>query len=817
MWRNYFTVALRNISKNRVFSLINVSGLAIGLASSILILLFIIKEKSFDRFHEHADQIHRLYIDGGIGEQGFRGAWTSMVMAPTFTEKIPEIQKYVRFDVFNQQLIWYDGEKRIEDNFLFADSSIFDIFSFNFIRGDPYTALTTPKSLVITAEKAREYFGDQDPIGLPLNVNRENNYYVVTGVIEALPENSHFFADFIASMSTLEYTRQETWFQNSIFSYVVLAKGADPKLVEKKMDEVMQEEIRDELQAFLGVGPEEWKAAGNSYGVFLQPLKDIHLQPDIETGIEICFRPVNDGLYIKIFSLVAFFILLIASINFTNLSAARAASRSREVGLRKALGSDRSLIIRQFLVESVLLSLFALLFALIIVELTLPLFNQAMGLNLRMDQDRNVYLLPLFISLAVFVGLLSGLYPALFMSRFSPVLGIRGAYRGGRQTVIFRNLMVVVQFTISVAIIVGTLIVAHQLRYLLNMELGYEKNHLLVLKRIHPLKNSTRAFCYEMEKIPGVVGATNSTTYLGFDNSTETYQIRGREASQNFLFATNYVDQNFMDVYGFKLQGERSRFFDLSIASDTNAILVNQAAIEEYNIEDPLNTVLFETSMQGDTIKLRIIGVLDNFHHSSLYEPVGPYMLRFKKEDHEFASNYITIRLGVAGKGLPSTLQKIRQTWFSMTEEAPFQYFFLDDELESYYKEERRTGRLSLLFSIIATFIACLGLFGLTIYNTQRRTREIGIRKAMGASVRDVVLHVSREIVSLVVISVLLAWILAFVFMQNWLENFPFNIGFKPWTYATAALAAVCIAILAVSFLAYRAANSNPADVLHHQ
>ncbi len=816
MWRNYFTVALRNISKNRVFTLINVSGLAIGLASSILILLFIIKEKSFDRFHEHADQIYRLYIDGGIGDQGFRGAWTSMTMAPTFTEEIPEIENFVRFDVFNQQLIWYDGEKKIEDHFLFADSSIFDIFTIKFIKGDPFTALTRPKSVVITSEKALEYFGEQDPVGLPLSVNRDSNYYVVTGVIEPLPENSHFFADFIASMSTLEYSREETWFQNSIFSYVLLAPGADPDAVEQKMDDVMQNHIRGELETFLGVGPEEWKAGGNRYGVYLQPLKNIHLQPDIEVGMEICFRPVNDGLYIKIFSLVAFFILLIASINFNNLSTAMSSSRSREIGLRKVAGSDRKLIIWQFLTESVVLSLIALLFALIIVEITLPLFNRVMELNLRMDSNRNIFLLPLFILLALIVGIISGIYPAIFMSRFSPVKGFRGGFQGGRRRVLFSNMMVVVQFTISVALIIGTLIVSSQLRYLQNKELGYEKDQLLVLKRTYPLGKSIQAFCREIENIPGVAGATNSTSYLGFNNSTETYQIEGRMASKNFLFATNYVDIDFMNTYGFNLVGERSRFFDYSHPDDTTAILVNLAAIKEYNIVDPFSTVILEPTLEGDTNKLRIIGILEDFHHSSLFEPIGPYMVRYKTEEHEWAG-YITIRLGVAGKGIPITLDKIRNTWFAMTGEAPFQYFFLDEELDNYYKEEQRTGRLALLFSILATLIACLGLFGLTMHNTQRRTREIGIRKVMGASIGEVVLHVSREIASLVILSVLLAWILAYLFMQDWLMNFPYNIGFKPWIYALAAMTAVLISAMDVATLAYRAARSNPADVLHYE
>ena len=816
MWRNYFVVALRNISKNKVFTLINVSGLAIGLASSILIFLFIIKEVSFDRFHTHADRIHRLYIDGGIGEQTFRGAWTSMIMAPTFKEKIPEIEQFVRFDVFNQQLVWYDDQKRIEDHFLFADSSIFDIFSINFLRGDPSSALTRPKSIVITVDKAREYFGEKDPIGLLLSVNRDSNYYVVTGVIEPLPENSHFFADFIASMTTLDYSRSETWFQNSIFSYILLRKGADPKVVEEKMAGVMLERIRGELEAILGVGPEEWVAGGNRYGVYLQPLKDIHLQPDIGVGLEICFRPVNDGLYIYIFALVAFFILIIASINFMNLSTARSAMRTREIGLRKVAGSDRQLLIRQFLTESVILSLIALVFALIIVELSLPWFNRTMELNLRMESGLNIYLLPVFIILAVLVGLLSGIYPALFMSRFRPVEGFKGVFQDGRRAGLFRNIMVVVQFTISVAIIVGTLIVSIQLRYMLNKDLGYEKNQLVVMKRIYPLDRSIQTFCREIEKIPGVAGATNSTTYLGFNNSTETYQIQGRKASNNFLFATNYVDPEFMKAYDFKLAEEGSRFFDHRFPDDTSAILINKAAAREFGIDDPFNTIILEPKFEGDTNKLRIIGVVEDFHHSSLHEPVRPYMLRFKPESHDWAG-YITIRLGVAGMGVPSTMNKIRKTWLEMTDEAPFQYFFLDEELDNYYKEERRTGRLTMMFAILATFIACLGLFGLTLHSTNRRTREIGIRKAMGASIGEVVLYVSREIVSLVTISVLLAWIAAYFFMQNWLQDFPYNIGFKPWIYVIAALAAIVISLVTVTILAFRAARSNPADVLHYE
>jgi len=817
MWRNFFTVALRNISKNKVFTLINVSGLAIGLASSILILLFIIREVSFDRFHENRQRIHRLYIDGTIGEQSFRGAWTSMVMAQTFAAEIPEIEKFVRFDVFSQRLIWSDGEKHIEDHFLYADSSISEIFTLRFIRGDPYTALTLPYSIVITEEKAKLYFGDRDPLGQALKVDDDNYVYHVTGVIEALPENSHFFADFIASMSTLEWEENATWFQNSVFSYVLLQKGSDPEQLEKEMAQVLIEHIRPELRTVLGVGLEEWAEAGNKYGVYLQPLLQIHLQPDIEVGMDICFRPVNDRLYIHIFGLVAFLILVIASINFMNLTTARAASRAREVGLRKAAGSKRSLLVNQFLTESVILSFIALVIALILVELSMQWFNHAMDLDLRIESMKYGYFLPLVLVLSLIVGLISGAYPAFYLSRFKPVEGIKGDRPGKWGTGMLRRILVIIQFTISVGIIVGTLIVSNQLKFMLDKDLGFDKEQLVVLRRTHPLKTGVQAFCREIEKIPGVVSASSSTTYLGFNNSTESYMIQGREASQNFLFATNFVDHEFMKTYNFRMADPKSRFFDPGLSSDRSAIVINRAAVEEFEMDDPFSAVILEASIEGDTNRLHVIGVVEDFHHSSLREPVGPYMMRFKEENFEYRSQNITIRLGVAGKGVPITLNQIKQIWMQMTGEAPFQFFFLEDELDNNYMEERRTGRLSLMFAILTTFIACLGLFGLTLHNTKNRTREIGIRKAMGATIREVMLVVSREILFLMSISVLLAWIAAYLFMQNWLQGFPFNIGFQPWIYLVAAFSAMIIALFTVSLLAWRAARSNPARTLHYE
>jgi putative ABC transport system permease protein len=564
------------------------------------------------------------------------------------------------------------------------------------------------------------------------------------------------------------------------------------------------------------VEPEEWAAEGNQYGIYLQPLLDIHLQPDIEVGMDSCFRPVHDRLYIRIFGLIAMFILVIASINFMNLSTARSATRAREIGIRKAAGSEKSQLVRQFLTESVVLSLIALAIALILVELFLPWFNRTMNLDLRMEQVQYGYLFPVVLSLAVIVGLLSGIYPATFLSRFSPVEGIRGGFMDNRRAGRFRSMMVIAQFTISVAIIVGTLTVSTQLQFLLNKDLGYDKEQLVIIKRTLPLKYAHRAFCREIERIPGVISASNSTTYLGYNNSTESYQIQGRKAAENYLFATNFVDEKFLLTYNFRLVGEESRFFEPGRASNSSSILVNEAALAEFGISDPFHTTILGTTIDGDTSHLRIIGVIEDFHHSSLREPIGPYMLRYKEADLEWPG-YISIRLGVAGKGLPVTISKIKSIWLQMTGDAPFQFFFLEDELDSYYAEERRTGRLFLLFAVLSTFIACLGLFGLTLHHTHRRTREIGIRKAMGASIGDVIKVLSREVLQLMGISILLAWIAAYLFMQNWLQGFPFHIGFKSWIYLVAAFAAMFISMVSVTLLAYQAATRNPARSLHYE
>ena len=816
MWRNFFNVAIRNIRKNKIFSLINMSGLAIGLASAILIILFIGQEISFDRFNKKSDQIYRMYVDGNIGGQNFRGAWTSYTMAPTLTKEIESIEQFVRIEMLPQQLVWHKDVKIVEDNLIYADSSFFDIFSINLLYGDPASVLSHPNSVVLTRSKALLYFGIENPIGETLEFNEDENYYVVTGVMEEFPDNSHFFCDIMISMSSIPESRSDDWFYNSIYSYFLLKPGVSYMEVEREMNKVMLVHIRRQLESVLEVTLEEWARGGNTYGVFLQPLVDIHLNQDIEVGLETCFRPVNDRSYIYIFSMIVFFILLIASINFMNLSTARSSIRAHEIGMRKVVGSDRSILVWQFLIESIVLSILALMLGLFLVEISIPWFNKSMQVSLSFQSIGNGWTLVWVVLLALIVGFLSGVYPAFYLSKFDTLKALRGGAIDRNRSAFFRSLMVILQFTISVAIIVGTLIVSKQVDYLVTKDLGFNDEKIVVLDRVDPLGSKMKAFCTELEKIPGVEQSSSSSTYLGFSNNYSAFQIKGMDRSRNFMFDVNYVDKDFFKTYGLVLAGESGRFFDDKDSGDTLSVLINEAAVKEYKLKDPLNTVIQSNMSNGSVIEYKVIGVIKDFHHSTLRKTISPYLMFYKTDLFE-DPGFINIRFKKNNDYNLATLKKINQLWSKIVGDDPFQFFFLDDELDKYYLEEQRTGNLSALFSILAIFIACLGLFGLTMFNTQRRTREIGIRKSMGATFTDILFIVSKEILLLLAISILIAWVLSFFFMQNWLQKFPYNIGFTPGVYWIAALAGVIIAMGTVSFLTLRAARSNPVDALYHQ
>jgi putative ABC transport system permease protein len=817
MWRNFFRVTIRSISKNKAFNLINISGLAIGLASAIFIILYIISETGFDRFHERSADIYRLYLDGKLAGEEFKGAWNSPIFGPTFHEEIPEIEKFCRFDFANNRLMWADPvNKYLEGHIMYADSTFFEVFTIALLEGDPATCLDEPNTILISESKLDQYFPEGDPIGKSIAMNDDSTLYRVTGVVEDAPRNSHFYYDFICSYSTYESSRRTSWFNNHMQTYILVRPGTDQEMLDTKINASLIENIRPQLEQFMGISPEEFVEAGGRYGVFTQPLLKIHLDPTVEIPSDVGFRPLGNRTYLVIFGIIALFVLIIASINFMNLSTARSLSRAKEVSLRKVVGSERRQLIRQFLFESVFLSLVSLVIAILLVMLLLSPFNRLVGLNLELGDIFRWYMIPGFIILAILVGLLSGSYPSFVLASFRPIFALKGNASVKNGTHWIRNALVIIQFSISIIIIAGTLVIYRQFKYMTSKELGFDEQQLVVMDRIHPLGRQIQTFKDELKKHASILSATNSTAYLGAPNNNNTFGIKGRPPEESVLFFTFWADEDFMETYRFGLATPDSRFFSEEFATDSSACLVNEAAVRKYNLEDPLNQSIMWPTGDQEMTELRIIGVMSDHHFLTLKHEIGAQILILKPRTWDWAG-YLTVRLAAGKENIEAGLKHMEETWKQFAGDQPFRYFFLDEELDSYYAEEKRTGAVTLIFSILAIFIASLGLFGLTLYNSQKRVREIGIRKVLGATEGGIVAVISRSVGYAVGISIVIAMPVAYYMMRDWLRDFPYNVGFQPLLFTAAAMLAIIIAMVTVTITSLKAARTNPAIALHYE
>jgi len=810
-------VTLRSLSKNKAFNAINIAGLAIGLASAIFIILYIISETSYDKFNKRSADIYRLYVDGKMTGEEFKGAWNSPVTGPTLYEEIPEIENFCRFDFQSNQLIWVNPDNKfLEDRIMLADSSFFEVFSIKLLEGDPATCLDEPQTILLTESKAAQYFPEGDPIGKSIAMDSESNLFRVTGVVEDAPRTSHFIYDFIVSYSSDERSRATFWLSNWMMTYILVTPGTDQDQLNSKIRASVLENIRAQLQQFMGITPEEFEEAGNSYGILTQPLLDIHLDQEIDVPNGDGYRPIGNRTYLVIFGVIAFFILVIASINFMNLSTARSLSRAKEVSLRKVVGSDRKQLIKQFLFESVFLSLVSLVIALVLVVVLIKPFNNLVGMNLELGDISRWYMVSSFALLAILVGLLSGSYPSFVLASFKPIFALKGNASTKNGTTVLRNILVIVQFSISIIIIAGTLVIYWQFRYMTNKDLGFDKEQLVVLERLHPLDKQIQAFKEELCSHSSILTATNSTAYLGATNNNSTFAIKGRPVEESAMLFVYYTDEDFMETYRFPLATPDSRFLSRDFPGDSSACLINEATVRKYALKDPLNTIFIEPSDQGFDKERRVIGVVSDHHFSSLKDEIGAQIIMLKPQSWDW-HGYITLRIAGGRENIEAAMAHVDKTWKAFTNDEPLQYFFLDEQLENYYAEEKRTGIITLIFSILAIFIASLGLFGLTLYNSQKRIREIGLRKVLGATEGNVIAVISKSVGYAVGISILIAMPVAYFMMQDWLRGFPYNVGFQPLLFLMAAMLAIIIAMVTVTITALKAARINPAMALHYE
>ncbi len=797
LFSNYLLVALRNFARNKVFSSINVIGLSVGLCSCLLIVLFINDELSYDRQNEHAESIYRLesrYVADG---QERRWAAVQSAMLPYVQEQSPEVVAGVRIQRnLNPVILRYEDQSFTETGLVFADSSIFDVFTLPLIHGDPATALNDPAALVVDETTARKFFGGVDVLGKTLtSVNGAS--FKITGVMRDLPRQSHFHFTCLGSTQLLP----EGWINWSISDYYTYIRLQAPEQVTA---------IEERIPALVE-GLFEGQANRSEYSIRLRPLLDIHLYSHIEKE----FRPNGNVAYIYILGVIAAFLLIIACFNYMNLSTARAVRRAREVGIRKVMGARRTQLIQQFLGESLLLALMAALLALLILSLVLPEFNELAGTSFSFADMLQIEQLALLFGIALGTGLLAGSYPAFFLSVFRPAAVLKGSSvrlnNSSRFSLLLRRSLVVGQFVISIVLIIGTAVLLRQLNFMQSKNLGYNKEQVLVL----PLSSieSRQKLPLLKERLlqhSAVNAATASFEVPGKRLPYLGGRFEGQSEETSISWRTLAVDADFLPAMGLQLVAGRN--FDAAVGSDSSAaFIVNEAFARAVGWEEPLGKS-YEYDFRLDSPKSgSVIGVVKDFHYASLHQAVEPLVM------HIWPAHYRVLSLRLARGDIQSTLAQLDDIWQDLLPGLPFEHFFLDETYERLYQKERSLGQIFSVFTLLAIGIACLGLFGLSAFAAEQRTREIGIRKILGASTGSLSYLLSREFIILVVVANLLAWPIAWYGADAWLQNFAYRSAIDWYLFPLAAFGALLIALATVSVRAIKIAMANPVKALRHE
>lgn len=803
MFRNYLKVAIRNLWKYKTFSIINIVGLAIGLCCFLLISIYVLDELSYDRFNEKATRTYRINSDILFGGNNLRLPVTSDMMGETLKKDYPQVEQYTRIYASNGSKLVKKGSEYInEQHVAHADSTFFDVFTFPAIYGDTRTALNEPNTVVLTEKAARKYFGTTDVVGKSVETNENNGTaYKITAVIRDIPQASHFKPDFIFSMKNVNYQWGQ-YLSHNFHTYIVFKEGTDAKAFEKNFKQYLDNYVVPQAKQFMQINSmEEFEKSGNKLEYSLIPLTKIHLYSDRPFELS----PLGNIQYVYIFSAVALFILLIACINFMNLTTARSANRAKEVGIRKVLGTEKKNLITQFLTESTLMVVFSMLIALVITYFVLPLFNDVSNKTMSMNSLFSPLILPLLIALPFLVGLMAGSYPAFFLSAFKPIEVLKGKLKMGGNRGGLRSALVVFQFATSIILIIGTIVIYRQLHYIQNKNLGFNKDQVLVIDDTYVLGNNIDAFKNDVLQMPGVVSGTVSG-FLPVTNSSRNDNTFSKEplmnANNGFNMQNWTVDYDYLPTMGIELS--KGRNFSKEFGSDSLSIIINEKTAQVLGFKDPVGKNIYQSTDPGTPPKVfTIIGVVKNFNYESLKESIGP--LAF------FLGKYTSITSFKVQPGkMPGLLKSIEQKWKIMVPGMPFNYRFLDESFNEMYRAEQRVGKIAIIFSVIAILIACLGLFGLAAFIAEQRTKEIGIRKVLGASVTSLVQLLSKDFIILVLIAFVLAAPLAWYFMNQWLQDFTYRVDISWWVFLVAVGIAFFIALATISFQAIKAAIANP-------
>ncbi len=800
MFKNFLKIALRNLYKHKAFTFINIAGLTIGIASFILIFLWIQDELSYDRHNQDFERIFRIGTDIKAGEMEDRGISTTPPLGPAMMAEIPEVESAARFCASVNKLVSFNegNVSFLENKVFYADSTIFKVLTIPLIQGDPADLLTRKRTIVITRSIATKYFGETDPLGKFLTFDNSRDYEVV-GVVKDCPSNSHWHYDILASMVSIQRASSTDWLSNNLYTYIKIREDTDPQEVSAKINQLFIKNADPIFQQYIGTSIAEWEKEGNHFDLRLVPLQDIYLFSDESEAVE----AKGDIRYIYLFASIGFFILLIACINFMNLNTARASVRAKEIGIRKVLGSLRAQIAKQFLLESLLITTFAMLTALVIVKLIFPYFNELTNKTLTLN-FAGIFSIPILLLMILVVGLMAGGYSALFLSSFKTINILKGSLFKGKQRSWFRNLLVLFQFSVSILVIVCTIIALNQMQYIKDKKLGFDKEQLLIVDRAYILDEQLPVFKEEILKFPDIVFASATYCIPGSTTDGSVFNKENGTPEDLYHFRRICGDYDYLEAMGIQLLS--GRYFSEDMTSDESSILINEAGVKSLAYEDPLGKKIIEPDTKAE---LTIIGVFKNYHIDSLHEEIHPALMH---HPDTYWKHYLAVRF--KPEKISGTLGFLETKWQEFTGNQPFEYFFMDDYFAQLHHAEQITGYFFGIFAVLAIFIACLGLFGLATFTAEQKSKEIGVRKVLGATAGSIVYILLRQFTRWVVVANIIAWPLAYLVMKNWLGNFAYHIRINPFHFVFAGLATLLIAILTVSYLSFRSASRNPAEVL---
>ncbi|MEP7268742.1 MAG: ABC transporter permease [Saprospiraceae bacterium] len=798
MFQNYLKIAWRILMKSKMYSLLNISGLALGVLCASYIYLYVGNELSYDRFHPLADNIYRVNFSGQLGDQIVNTAQTPSLAGPTFKEQIPGVKNMCRIKPNGSMVIKLDHVSFTETKVYFADSTLFDLFNFPILQGDPMTALKETNTAVITASLAKKYFGQSNPMGQSLIIDNDD-LYKITAVIQDLPLNSHIEADMFLSMTSYSDSRVENWGNTNYNTYLLLENGANISHIAESISSIFYKKFAVELRKYLNVDIEEFKKTGNFFYLSLMPISKIHLYSDLEGELGVNGKST----YVYLFSIIGLLILALAIINFINLTTALASKRAKEVGIRKVTGAVKSGLTGQFLGESIFISFLAWVIAIVGSASTLSLFNDLSGKQFGISDLMSVRFIFSSLFIALLSGLLAGIYPALFLASYTPIKVLKGISIASGNKSIFRNGLVVFQFFITTVLLVCSVVVFNQLKYMRDRNMGFDKEQIMTVKNAYLLGQSAKTFKEKLlqQSFVKSVSITNSLTVTNDPNTSSI--VKGRIASnENAILAANiFVDEDYVKTMGMKIA--QGRDFSSLITGDSTSVLINEELAKSFGYPDHYSEGQELSRMGDQLITYRIIGIIKNFNFGNLRERIRPMVIYPSPY-----TAYVNIRFD--GKDAATLIKNVEATWKSIAADQPFSYTFLDQSFNNLFEADQRLGRIISVFTFISIIIACLGLLGLVTYMAEQRIKEIGVRKVLGAGAFSIVVLLSKDFIRLVMLSFLFAIPVAWYSMNKWLQNFAYRMDLKWWMFAIVVLGALAITFISVSYQAIKAAFANP-------